>query len=430
MNNLPINNRAIVIVAGRNVSDTVETCLDTILSQDYPDLGIVFIDDCSTDDTLSKVRNKLTGDNIVIIPLENPSGRLMCWKQAVKSCSGSCVIFLVNPEDRLTDNGAVSAMMRHHIDYDVVWSQYVLGNHIGSNSALTERVREDKWTASHLMSFKKFLFNGVDTSYFADKMGKPFEFAEEIAVMLPITEIAGKERCYFLDRIFYRCGGGDKSREYLTRRALCETQIRNKRPYGLWQSTTFIVPYCNHHDTLEGGVQHLIEQTVLTKIFLVNTKSTDNTQEVCEKLVKRFPTIVYHISQEHDNVPAAKNAGARMAKSNFILPFTIGDYITYGWLASCYFAMSRHVDIVHTPYGDTSGRIINDSIVDDLANRELFQGTAVIRRSVWEKVGDWLEIPDEKASNLDFWLRCNQKGCFFIRTNCYPVIVPDLAKIK
>ena len=61
MNNMPISNRAVVIVAGKNVSDTVETCLDSIWSQDYPDLGVVFIDDCSTDDTLSKVRNKLTG---------------------------------------------------------------------------------------------------------------------------------------------------------------------------------------------------------------------------------------------------------------------------------------------------------------------------------------------------------------------------------
>jgi hypothetical protein len=92
--------------------------------------------------------------------------------------------------------------------------------------------------------------------------------------------------------------------------------------------------------------------------------------------------------------------------------------------------MSRHVDIVHTPYGDSSGRVVNDSLTDDLANKVLFQGTAMIRRSVWERVGDWLEIPDEKASNLDFWLRCHQKGYPFIRTCGYAVIVPDLAKIK
>ena len=429
MNNMPISNRAVVIVAGKNVSDTVETCLDSIWSQDYPDLGVVFIDDCSTDDTLSKVRNKLTGDNAVVISRERPSGRLLCWKQAMDCCLDGCVIFLVNPEDKLTDNEAISVMMRHHIDYDIVWSQYVVGDYIGNNAALPESVRDGRWVSSYLASFKKFLFRGIDEADFSDN-GKPFEFAEEMAIMLPMIEMAGRERCYFLDRIFYRCGGGYKSREHQTRRALCETKIWNKRPYGVWQSTTFIVPYCNHHDTLEDGVQHLINQTVFPKIFLVNTKSTDNTQEVCEKLVKRFPTIVYHISQEHDNVPAAKNAGARMATSNFILPFTIGDYITYGWLASCYFAMSRYVDVVHTPYGDTSGRIVNDSIMDDLANRELFHGTAMIRRSVWEKVGDWLEIPDEKASNLDFWLRCHQKGFSFVRTCGHAVIVPDLAKIK
>lgn len=430
MSNLPISNHAIVVITGRNVATTVEACLDTVLTQDYPDLGIVFVDDCSTDDTLSKVRKKLSGDNSVVISRENPFGRLTCWKQAMNYCVGSCVIFLVNPEDRLTDNGAVSAMMRHHVDYDVVWSQYALGDHIGNNSALPDIVREGQWGSSYLVSFKKFLFNSIQESDFMDRNGKPFEFAEEMAVMLPVIEIAGRERCYFLDRVFYRIGGGDKSREFLTRRALCETQIRNKRPYGIWQSTTFVVPYCNHHDSIEDGILHLISQTVLNKIILVNTKSTDNTQEVCENLVKQYPTIVYHISQEHENVPAAKNAGARMAKSNFIIPFNIGDYITYGWLASCYFAMSRRVDIVHTPYGDSSGRIINDSLIDDLVNKTLFQGTAVIRRSVWENVGDWLETTDEKASNLDFWLRCHQKGYFFIRTNCYPVIVPDLAKIK
>jgi glycosyltransferase involved in cell wall biosynthesis len=418
-------NKAIVIVAGRNVSGTIDGCLESILTQDYPDLGVVFIDDGSTDDTLMKARLKLNGR--MVITHDKSQGRLSCWKKSIGQCSNtSSVVFLVNPEGKLMGKDAISSMMRIHTDFDVVWSQHETTDGVmGHCSDIPEGARKGWWGASHLLSFKKFLFDGIGPD------DLKYDAAEEMAVLFPMAEMATPARCYFLDRVLYRYAVRKMSREEATKIVLYEAKIRSQTPYGLWQSTTFVIPCFNQAALLNHSLIDVLSQNVGFKVIIVDDGSTDNTPEVCDILTKKYPTIVSYIRQEHLGVPAAKNAGVRAAKTNFVVPFSLGDSFTHNWLSQCFFSMKRNVDIVYPHHIDNTHGLL---IVPDMSEEGLRRygyalGCAMIRKTAWEKTGGWLEEKDELESNWSFWMACHKKG-LKLAVGTSPVVIPDISRIR
>ena len=424
---MKLNNKAVVILAGRNVSGDIERCLDSVLRQDYPDLGIIFIDNASSDDTLDKVRHKLEGQKVLIMPLTRRS-LLGCWKEAIGNCSDkSSVIFLMKPDSVFIDSDAISRMMRiHSCEYDVVWSQYEIADGtIGMNSMMPKDARNTGWNgALHTLSFKKFLFDGIEDS------DLNFEAAEELAVILPISEMAGLFRCYFLDRVLCRCTHRKPSREAMTRRTLCEPFVRAVKPYGVFQSVTFILPCYNQAALLKDSLGGILNQNVIYKVIIVDDGSTDETPEICKEYMSKYPTIVSCIRQEHRGIPAAKNAGAEAADTNFIVPFSLGDSMGNKWLATCFFDMTRNVDIVYTPHIDTKQ---GTTMTPDMSEEGLLKcgfaiTCALIRKTAWQKIR-WDENADEVKSNWNFWMKCRKTGLNFV-TSKEPVVTPDRSKIQ
>ena len=57
-----------VIIAVYNTEKYIEKCLDSLLSQTYPNIELVVVNDCSTDNSL-KILKKYTKkyDNIILI---------------------------------------------------------------------------------------------------------------------------------------------------------------------------------------------------------------------------------------------------------------------------------------------------------------------------------------------------------------------------
>lgn len=64
-----------ILVAVYNAADTLPRCLDSLLTQTYGDLQIVCIDDCSTDGSLSVLRDYALRDGrIEVIGLDGNVG--------------------------------------------------------------------------------------------------------------------------------------------------------------------------------------------------------------------------------------------------------------------------------------------------------------------------------------------------------------------
>ena len=93
--------------------------------------------------------------------------------------------------------------------------------------------------------------------------------------------------------------------------------------------------------------------------------------------------------------------------------------------------MKRNVDVVYTNHMDekTHQTHILSVVKEDMEKQGLIPDCCVLRKSVWEEAGGWLEGVDNVVSNLDFWNRYFNKNVVFAK-NEEIVIVPDLSSIR
>ena len=84
-----------VLVAVYNASSFLKECLDSLLMQTLPEIQIVCIDDCSTDDSLDILRNYSQRDNRVeVIHLSENHGQAYARNEGLKKAKGEYVCML------------------------------------------------------------------------------------------------------------------------------------------------------------------------------------------------------------------------------------------------------------------------------------------------------------------------------------------------
>ena len=290
-----LKNSAIVVIAERNASRYVGECLESILSQDYADLGIVLVDDASTDNTLEVVSQKLRGrKDVVVVANKEKCAKILNWKKAIREIcvNPESAIFIVDGDDRLVTSSAISLMMGCHGRYDVVWSQYDYDNNDygGCCGRLGQWViRKGEWVSSHLMSFKKHLFDMIGDYYLNDVDGKPLPAAIDQAVMFTVMEMAGREKCYFLDKVLYLYRNGNpaswhSNQETLALQKRCSEVVRAKRPYVPEEGLSVILVSDNHAGVIEMVLESLYFQLPPPTEVLIVDKGSDGIME----LVKGF----------------------------------------------------------------------------------------------------------------------------------------------
>lgn len=203
-----LSNSAVAVVVGRNCKGYARKCLGSLLWQDYKDLGLIVVDDASDDGTSDEVDRMLDGreDTIVVHNAER-TPKIASWKKAVSSLCDNpeAVIFWIDLDDWLTVPTAISEMMVLHEKYDVAWSQYwdkAFGRR-GCCAALNGDVRKLTWRSSHLKTFKKRLFDAIDEADLKDGSGNWLPVAIDLAVMFPLIEMAGLDKCHFYDKVLY-----------------------------------------------------------------------------------------------------------------------------------------------------------------------------------------------------------------------------------
>lgn len=84
-----------ILVAVYNAADTLPRCLDSLLTQTYGDLQIVCIDDCSTDGSLSVLRDYALRDGrIEVIGLDGNVGPGRARNEGLKRAEGEVIAFV------------------------------------------------------------------------------------------------------------------------------------------------------------------------------------------------------------------------------------------------------------------------------------------------------------------------------------------------
>lgn len=126
------------------------------------------------------------------------------------------------------------------------------------------------------------------------------------------------------------------------------------------------------------------------------------------------------VSQSNRGLGAARNAGIRLAKGEFILPLDSDNRVRDAYLneAASLLKDNPSLDVIYADaeyFGDRSGRWqIPEFDLLLLIRMNFIDACAVYRKSVWEKVGGYDEhMPSTGWEDWDFWLRVAAHGGAF-----------------
>lgn len=92
-----------IIVPIYNVSDYIEVCLQSVLSQTYKDWELILVDDCGNDDSIILAKQMLEGySNCIFLKHERNRGLSAARNTGMDVAQGEYVLFL-DSDDRLAD---------------------------------------------------------------------------------------------------------------------------------------------------------------------------------------------------------------------------------------------------------------------------------------------------------------------------------------
>jgi radical SAM superfamily enzyme YgiQ (UPF0313 family)/glycosyltransferase involved in cell wall biosynthesis len=103
----PIYPKVSIVVTMYNRESYIEQCINSILTQDYANLEIILIDDCSTDGTVDRVKKYLNDDRVKLYVNKENIGVYKNCEEALKYVTGEWVVFLAS-DDYFVDNTFIS----------------------------------------------------------------------------------------------------------------------------------------------------------------------------------------------------------------------------------------------------------------------------------------------------------------------------------
>lgn len=235
----------VIIVPSYNNSEYVEKNLTSILSQNYPNFRVIYINDASTDDTLEKAKaikeRVLTSAKSVDI-WNNPSncGALANTYRACHSCKSNEIVAIVDGDDFLSSDCVIKELNDYYNNPDV-WMTY--GNYeevesgqkgpfnkpISLEVLKNGRIKHKGWMTSHLRTFYAGLFKRIPIGDLFYK-GAFLPMAGDIATMLPMVEMA-REHTFFIQDVLYCYNVLNPRNDHKKSFALqqeCEKYIRSK----------------------------------------------------------------------------------------------------------------------------------------------------------------------------------------------------------
>lgn len=186
---------ALVFITGRDCERYVVECLESLARQTFENYRIVFVDDASTDSTLTvaaEALNRLFSGRHELVRNLETYGKARNAHEVLRRASAADFVAILDADDQLVDDRILEDMADAYDNgYDVVWSNYVTDQGgLGGNGALDPFAspRSQGWKTSHFFSFRKLLFDAVDASYLQDDEGNWLTAACDFAIAFPILD--------------------------------------------------------------------------------------------------------------------------------------------------------------------------------------------------------------------------------------------------
>lgn len=183
-------------------------------------------------------------------------------------------------------------------------------------------------------------------------------------------------------------------------------------------AVTFVIPCFNHGRFVREAVESALKQAGAdTTVIVVDDGSDDGTSAgACDALAGER-VIVFH--QPNSGLPAARNHGARQARTEYLVFLDADDYVRPGFVSALHAAIGTDTDPARVSHAYCQEELIElgtgiwkvpewDPLLLMITN--LHPVTALLKRSCFEEVGGFDETMTAGYEDWELWLRLAERG--------------------
>lgn len=179
------------------------------------------------------------------------------------------------------------------------------------------------------------------------------------------------------------------------------------------KTVAVIIPCYKYAHFLKECVDSVKGQTYpVNEIIVVNDGSPDNTSEVAKELG------VILVEKENGGLSSARNAGIKVAKSEYIVCLDADDKLVPGAIEEHVSLMKDDMTIAQTALMEFGQRFavmtpLRPTSLERILTGNTIYCNSMFSRRVWEAVGGYDESETMRLGweDYEFWVRCLEYGC-------------------
>lgn len=202
----------ILLTTSYNCENYIEKCIKSIQNQRLNNFRCFITDDVSTDNTIEKIKNLIKNDDrFTIIENKKKFYQPGNYDQVIrnnKEIEDHEVIIEVDGDDWLPDEYVLDRIKDVYDNPDV-WianGSFIYDNGsfgFSSQQRNFDNLRNQRFTASHIRTWRAFLWRKILEDDLKDKNGDYWKISGDLSFMLPMLEMSGPEHYFFMHDINY-----------------------------------------------------------------------------------------------------------------------------------------------------------------------------------------------------------------------------------
>ena len=241
-----MTNHFTIVIPSYNNEMWVDKCLSSAFRQDYDNYEVVYINDCSTDNTLEQAQNifkqSVTPEGSKVINNEFNKKALRNLSYSIANAREDTIIVTLDGDDWLASDKVLQTLDKVYSSGDI-WM--TAGSYIDNVAGRVSQpninsnywdgnVRMKPWTISHLRTFRRDLFMKIKNEDLLDDDGDFYKFTFDQAMMYPMAEMSGPEHFREIREVMYvynRRNPISVDRVHRQEQLRIEKKIRFMQPY-------------------------------------------------------------------------------------------------------------------------------------------------------------------------------------------------------
>jgi glycosyltransferase involved in cell wall biosynthesis len=201
-----------VIIRGYNCKKYISACLKSLIAQSYTNWLATVILDAPTDGCESIACKYADRDDRISVYVNHKRVGISAniWRGMKYAYADSeDVIAWLDADDELFDYALKIVAKAYEKKPDLLathgsYWRMDLKRRTKMSRAYRKSVRTESWRGSHLKTFKYKLMAHFPKKYLKDKKGNWYKASSDVALMIPILELAGLDRVKFIHKCIYK----------------------------------------------------------------------------------------------------------------------------------------------------------------------------------------------------------------------------------